>query len=94
MGRRSGFVEEAVYAPPPKVGAEFEGPPIGDVRPGRYMVAAIVDLGFFKDDPTRFQVVFRFWSSLKNRWAWEIVGADAIDVGLYKIIPKKTRKKR
>jgi hypothetical protein len=93
MGRRSGFVEEAVYAPPPKVGAEFEGPPIGDVRPGRYMVAAIVDLGFFKDDPTRFQVVFRFWS-IKNRWAWECVGADAIDVGLYKPVPKAKKKAR
>ena len=88
-------VMEAVYAPPPKVGAVFTGPIIGlpvvGRHPGRYTVAAIVDLGFFKDDPTHFQVVFRF--RYAKRWAWEIVGADAIDVGLYKPAPKKKRKK-
>lgn len=87
-------VLEAVYADPPKVGAEFIGPVTGVRGPGRYTVAAIVDLGFFDNDPTYFQVVFRFWSVFKKRWAWEIVGADAIDVGLYKPAPpKKTRKR-
>lgn len=81
-----------VYAPPPNVGSKFLGPMIGNVkRPGRYTVAAIVDLGFFDGDPTYYQVVFRFWAAHKKRWAWEIVGADAIDVGLYK--PVTTRKK-
>lgn len=85
-------VLEAVYAPPPKVGSEFTGPIIGfSKKPGRYTVAAIVDLGFFTNDPTYFKVVFRFWAAHKKRWAWEIVGADAIDIGLYKPVPKKRK---
>jgi hypothetical protein len=78
------------YPSPPAVGAEFVGPPIGR-RPGRYTVAAVVDLGFFDNDPSYYQVVFRFWSPHKNRWSWEIVSADALDLGLYK--PAKARKK-
>jgi hypothetical protein len=82
------------YASPPKVGAEFLGPMIGLTRrPGRYTVAAIVDLGFFENDPTYYQVVFRFWS-VKKRYAWEIVGADAIDVGVYKPVGKKKTGRR
>ncbi len=78
-----------VYDPPPKVGDVFDGPPIGHERakPGKYTVAAIVDLGFFDNNPSYYQVVFRFWASHKKRYAWEIQGADAIDLGLYK--PRK-----
>jgi hypothetical protein len=89
-------VLEAVFAPPPKVGAEFLGPPIGDSRlPGVYTVAAIVDLGHYLDDPTYYQCVFRFWAKHKKRWAYEIVSADALDVGLYKPKPPvKVRRRR
>jgi hypothetical protein len=80
----------------PEVGDIFAGPSLGRTnrsRPGKYTVAAIVDLGFFSNDPTYHQVVFRFWSPHKSRYCWEIVGADAIDVGLYKLV-KKTRSKK
>jgi hypothetical protein len=81
------------YAAPPAVGAEFTGPRIGmRVRPGRYTVAAIVDLGFYDNDPTYYQVAFRFWAPHKKRYAWEIVGADAIDIGLYKPVPSKKKR--
>ncbi len=83
------------YAPPPKVGSEFNGGPSIGLRrrvANRYIVAAIVDLGFFDNDPTYYQIVFRFWSSHKKRWAWTIEGADVLDVGLYK--PSATKRRR
>ncbi len=81
------------YAPPPKVGQEFRGPRIsGPSMRGRYVVAAIVDLGFYDNDPTYYQVVFRFWAGHKGRYAWEIVGADAIDLRLYTPVPAKVAK--
>lgn len=86
------------YDPPPAIGDIFNGPPsVNTISSGRiartatpYQVVAIVDLGFFENDPTYFQVVFRFWSKTKCRYAWIIEGADALQVGLY--TPKKKRK--
>jgi hypothetical protein len=80
------------HGSPPKVGDVFLGPPINESRSrGKYTVAAVVDLGFLESNPSFYQVVFRFWAQHKKRWAWEVVSADAIDVGLYR--PKKGRRK-
>lgn len=81
------------YAPPPRVGDVFDGPPIAiGHSKGKYVVAAIVDLGFYSNEPTYYKIVFRFWSRKNQRYAWEIVGADAIDFDIYRA-RKKTNKK-
>jgi hypothetical protein len=96
--KRITSIDRGYYLPPPKVGDLFEGP-WGPDRAGLkqvpyvYEVAAIVDLGFFSNDPTYYQVVFRYKAKHKgNKVCWEIKGADAIDLGLY--TPMRTKKPR
>ena len=89
---RTGAVKKSLeFARPPMVGTEFARPPICEQK-GRYSVAAIVDLGFYSNNPTYYHVVFRFWAAHKKRYAYEVVSAHALEVGLYTPVPRKKKR--
>jgi len=96
MSRTELWSSKGKFLPPPKVGAEFDGPPMHSAanktyRP-TYVVAAIVDFGFFDDEPTYFHVVFRWWARYKRRYIYQVESVHALDLGLY--TPRKKARKK